>query len=501
MAIRTAELGKSPFDAAIYSASTVVDIILFSLCSIMALNFRQNQMRYVFLIMLVFFLLSLAGDSMNLLEAIGWQGLSSLADFLWVAMFLMTAIALIDYTLNLNSEITTVEEVNRTLHDTQSLMSDLIMQSPEAIGIFDAGGDVIMANSSFRQIIGEGSPGVPEKINLFQDAGSLLGTSAEIASVRKGGTVQSEVSTITGSSGKPDRFYQMKASPAHDHRGEITGYIVILVDITDRKRHEEELIQAKTQAELYLDLMSHDINNMNQVGIGFLEMALDRLPHDNEGQMLIRKPLEAMLNSSHLIDNVKKIRCASTGASSLEPVDIGKMLDDLIRDYKDMPGRDAMIEYVPVQGCYVLANPLLRDVFSNLINNAFKHSTGPLKIWVKVSSTDNGRARYYRIVVEDNGPGIPKDARRVLIEHAYSFKTRAGGGGAGPVPGQSAGGQLQRHDRRRGPGAGRRQARHPDHNYPARSRKHSGDRIHATARFEGEFPGPASLNKRFKRAV
>ena len=48
-------------------------------------------------------------------------------------------------------------------------------------------------------------------------------------------------------------------------------------DITERKCAELELESAKDQAELYVDLMGHDINNLNQVGMGFLELALDTL--------------------------------------------------------------------------------------------------------------------------------------------------------------------------------------------------------------------------------
>ena len=36
-------------------------------------------------------------------------------------------------------------------------------------------------------------------------------------------------------------------------------------DITERKEADEELGEAREQAELYLDLMGHDINNLNQV--------------------------------------------------------------------------------------------------------------------------------------------------------------------------------------------------------------------------------------------
>ena len=35
-------------------------------------------------------------------------------------------------------------------------------------------------------------------------------------------------------------------------------------DITDRKLVEEKLRDAKAQAELYVDIMGHDINNLNQ---------------------------------------------------------------------------------------------------------------------------------------------------------------------------------------------------------------------------------------------
>lgn len=424
-AISTMNDKSNAFDVAIYTASTIVDIAIFSVCSVLALNFMQNRLRYVFMIMLIFFLLSLAGDSLCLLGALGWQGLDHIVHFLWDAMFILTAIALIFYALSRSLEVTTVEEVNRTLRDTKTLMGDLLMQSPAAIGIFDAGGDVVMANPSFREFVGASPEVAPDEMNLFRDGGRLFGAGTEIAGVMEGRTVKSEVARAS------DKHYHLKASPARDSGGRITGYIVILVDITDRKRYEEELVRAKNQAELYLDLMSHDISNMNQIGIGFLEMALQRIRLDNEGQMLLRKPLDAMLNSSHLIDNVKKIRRANTTSFSSEPIDLGRMLEDVIRDYRDVPGRDAVIEYVPVSENYVLANPLLRDVFSNLINNAFKHSTGPLKIWVKVSPVVDDRAKYYRVTIEDNGPGIPRDARRVLLEPAYSLRNRSSGGGLG----------------------------------------------------------------------
>ena len=49
------------------------------------------------------------------------------------------------------------------------------------------------------------------------------------------------------------------------------------MDITRLKTAEKELMEAKAKSEMYLDLMGHDINNLNQVGIGYLELALEAI--------------------------------------------------------------------------------------------------------------------------------------------------------------------------------------------------------------------------------
>jgi len=55
---------------------------------------------------------------------------------------------------------------------------------------------------------------------------------------------------------------------------------------------------------------------------------------------------------------------------------------------------------------------LLQQVFSNLINNAIKHHSGTHgKITLSVETVGN----YYQFCVEDDGPGIPKEAKERIF--------------------------------------------------------------------------------------
>lgn len=208
-------------------------------------------------------------------------------------------------------------------------------------------------------------------------------------------------------------------------------------DITERKQAEESLKNAKEQAELYLDLMGHDINNLNQSAMGFLELALQTLETDRkiglDEKVLIEKPLKSMKNSSALIDNVRKLQRLITEGVMTMPIDLNELLKTL-DIHSLIPGdRQVAINVEPIPHYLVDANELLKDVFTNLLNNAIKHSAEelPLTINVKVEPvTENSRA-YYKCIVEDDGPGIADELKGKLFHRFQRGKTSAHGKGLG----------------------------------------------------------------------
>ncbi len=224
--------------------------------------------------------------------------------------------------------------------------------------------------------------------------------------------------------------------PVRGDNGNIICWAGINLDIDRLKRTEEELNEAKAQAELYLDLMSHYINNMNQVGMGYLEVAIAALKEegsiDKRDVDLLEKPLHAIQDSTRLIDNVRKLRSVKSREFQLQPIELKEVLEGVKRQFTNAGGRRITINYIPTEG-HVLATGLVKDVFVNIVGNAIKHSDThkPLEINItqfRVYGTDES---YYKVIIEDNGPGIPDELKTRIFNRFERGNTTAKGKGLG----------------------------------------------------------------------
>jgi PAS domain S-box-containing protein len=202
-----------------------------------------------------------------------------------------------------------------------------------------------------------------------------------------------------------------------------------------RKEVEQELVEAKDHAELYLDLMGHDMSNMHQIMEAQLELAQEIMAEkcrlEGDEKELIDTPLQTLKRSNLLIENVRKLQQMESGQYKTEPVDISEMLGEVVATYSCVPGKDISIDHNLSHGRYVRANPLLKDVFNNLVDNAVKHSNGPIHISISVDEVTVDGQAYYRVSVEDNGPGIPDLKKKEIFNRLKRGQTTARGVGLG----------------------------------------------------------------------
>lgn len=210
----------------------------------------------------------------------------------------------------------------------------------------------------------------------------------------------------------------VSASPLRDHRGTISGGVSVLQDITRQRKLEHDAIEAKQQAELFIDLLSHDISNMNVAVASFIDAARRKLNVKEKDEHMFTRPLEILEDSNQLIENVRMIQQVDHHEHKHALVDLGWLLEDLRGEFERSIGRSVIITYRTSIKRFVLANVLLKDAFRKLINTAVRSSNGDVEVRIALNKVLAGGREMYKVEVEDNGAGMPDDLKRRLFQGA-----------------------------------------------------------------------------------
>jgi signal transduction histidine kinase len=170
---------------------------------------------------------------------------------------------------------------------------------------------------------------------------------------------------------------------------------------------------------------------MNQIGIGYLELAMDAITLGEEQRELLEKPLQTLQNSSRLIENVRKLQRAREGNIPVSVVCLGESLEQTVKRFNPPSDRHIQINLDHGAKCRVIANDLLDDVFRNLIGNAVRHNEGDLAIDISVGKTTEEDKGFCVVSISDNGRGIPDLQKDKLFSRSKKEQYRASGSGLG----------------------------------------------------------------------
>ena len=327
-----------------------------------------------------------------------------------------------------------LEAITTSLSESEEKYRTIVETAEEGIWIIDANDRTTFINPKMADMLGytiDEMIGMPMRPLMAEE---FMANADEWLEKSKKGAIQHIDYRFMKKDGS-DLWCILSSHPLYDRNNRYIGLLAMVMNINKRKQAEKDLEEAKMQAELYLDLMGHDISNMHQIILMQLEMAEDILSTkgklEGEDRELIDVSVETLEKTARLIDNVRKLQKLRSGEYGREAVDLAKVLEETLKVYSNIPGREITIKYTPIYGDIVQANPLLKDVFSNLIDNAVKHSVGPLELGIDVSKVGKNGASYYRVAIEDNGYGIPDDKKNEVFQRFKRGQTNAKGTGLG----------------------------------------------------------------------
>jgi PAS domain S-box-containing protein len=231
--------------------------------------------------------------------------------------------------------------------------------------------------------------------------------------------------------------------------GLVLGVIVLVLDMTERRRMEASLAQAHAELERHSQTLEATVQERTtrlRDAVGELEAFSYSIAHDmraplrsmqgfsrllveehgsalnDEAKSYLRRIVASANRLDRLIQDVLNYSRVVRGELCMEEVDTHTLVEDIIATYPNLqqPNADVRIETMLPRVC---ANPAaLTQVVSNLLGNAVKfvdEGTLPqVRVFADSFSATNGSGKpepWVRLHFCDNGIGIPRDAQQRLF--------------------------------------------------------------------------------------
>jgi signal transduction histidine kinase/ActR/RegA family two-component response regulator len=238
------------------------------------------------------------------------------------------------------------------------------------------------------------------------------------------------------------RTIEVEADPHAIQYGNRPAQLVVLMDITQRQKLEEQLRQAQKMEAVGMLAggVAHDFNNLLTIINGYSQLILNNLPADDPN----RQSAEQIMKAGERAATLTRQLLAFSRRQVLQPkvLDVNRLIATLGTMLRRLIGEDIDLQLVPRENLgQVNADPgQLEQVLMNLVVNARDAMPHGGTLTIETANVDLDEnytrthvttkpGRYVMIAVSDTGTGMDD----VTKAHAFEpfFTTKAPGRGTG----------------------------------------------------------------------
>lgn len=333
------------------------------------------------------------------------------------------------------------EEALRTSNETLRVVNE---SAPVAIAFLDLEGRVRFWNPAAErlfgwkedEVLGRLSPVIPEdqaeqfrqQLEAFRRGERLAGLEARRR--RKDGSIID---------------VGLWSAPLRDASGATRASLVIAVDLTERKRIEEQLRETQKLESIGLLAggVAHDFNNLLTGILGNISLALDQIPPGDPIRELLAGSLRSSERAAELVRQL--LAYAGKGRFVIEPVDISAVVREVAPLLRTSVPKQVRFELQlanqlpPVDGDHAQIQQIVMNLAANA-GEAIGDRPGTVLIRTGARDVDGETeglppGRYVCLEVRDNGSGMDEATLAQIFDPFFTTKFTGRGLGLAAVSG------------------------------------------------------------------
>jgi PAS domain S-box-containing protein len=317
----------------------------------------------------------------------------------------------------------------------------LLEEMVDAVIVLDGEGRVLDMNPAAAELVG-----MPPRQAVGRDGAAVMSGLPELLPHLAGsGSAQAEA-RVAGNRG--ERTYEARLSPLRDPRGVATGRLLVMRDVTDRRRAHEELRRAKEEAEAassaksrFVASVSHELRNPLTSIIGFSDLLLHEAARGDRARLVpdLQKIRAAGHHLLGLVNDVLDLSKVEAGTMAVHPerfevMDLVREALEAMQPLAEANGNRIELRGLETAGMVRTDRRKLKQILVNLLANAAKFTReGLISVTVEREREREDERLSFRVA--DTGIGIaPEQRSRLFLPFMQADPTatrRYGGTGLG----------------------------------------------------------------------